>query len=125
MLVPANVIDVRPVLSFKPAPAVFVTLDGKRCGARQTLMVFTAEGSCNTRGAASRNGAELSTDIRWRVDQHLTVGAVAAEFLFGPAIQQAQENVTILVLFGTVLDGPGYSATIPIQNIVLSPTSTS
>ena len=47
-------------------------------------------------------GSELSADIRWRVNQHLTMGAIAAEFLAGPAIQEAVgKTVSFFVLFGT------------------------
>jgi hypothetical protein len=53
-------------------------------------------------GTGSRIGTELSADVRWRVDQHLSVGAIAAEFLAGPAVRHALgKNVTFMVLFGT------------------------
>ena len=49
-----------------------------------------------------RIGTELSADVRWRVDRHLLVGAIAATFLAGPAIQQAVgKTVDFFVLFGT------------------------
>jgi hypothetical protein len=51
---------------------------------------------------SARIGTELSADIRWRVNQHLLLGAIAAEFLSGPAITEALgKSVTFFVLFAT------------------------
>jgi hypothetical protein len=49
-----------------------------------------------------RIGAELSADVRRRVNQHLLAGAIAAQFIAGPAVQEALgKTVTFFVLFGT------------------------
>jgi hypothetical protein len=56
--------------------------------------------TANTGG--SRIGGELSADVRWRIDQHLQVGAIAAEFFSGPAVTEALgKSVTFVVLFAT------------------------
>ena len=45
-------------------------------------------------------GTELSADIRWRIDQHLVLGAIFAEFFAGPAVQEALgKSVTFFALF--------------------------
>ena len=106
LLVPANVYDVRPVLSFKPAPDVLATFGwdtlwraSNTDGLYGSAMVQYAN---TNKVSSSRVGTELSADVRWRVDQHLIVGVIAAEFLSGPAVQEALgKNVTFLVLFGT------------------------
>lgn len=106
LLVPANVYDVRPVVAFRPAPDVTATFGwdtlwraSRTDGLYSSGMVQYAN---TNKVSGARIGTELSADIRWRVDQHLQVGAIAAEFLSGPAVQQALgKNVTFLVLFGT------------------------
>lgn len=95
MLVPANVRDVRPTLTVNPAKNVQVVLgydmlwrdstaDGLY-GSGETL--FTGTSAKNVTGA--RIGEESSFDIRWRVDQHLSVGAIAAHMTAGPALAEA------------------------------------
>ncbi len=106
LLVPANVIDIRPVVSFKPLPSVTATFGwdtlwraSKTDGLYGSGLVQYAN---TNKGTSDRIGTELSADVRWRVDQHLTFGAIAAQFIAGPAIQQALgKSVTFLVLFGT------------------------
>ena len=39
-------------------------------------------------GTGNHIGTELSADVRWRVDPHLTISAIAARFLAGPAVRQ-------------------------------------
>jgi hypothetical protein len=106
MLVPANVVDVRPVVSLHPTPdllAVFGWDTLWRASMTDGLygsgMVQYA-GTSTTHG--SRVGTELSADIRWRIDQHLQVGAIAAEFFSAPAVTEALgKSVTFCVLFAT------------------------
>ena len=106
MLVPANVYDVRPVLSLKPAPDVTATFGWDtlwRASNSDGLYGSGLVQYANTnKVSGARVGTELSADIRWRVDRHLIVGAIAAQFLSGPAVQEALgKNVTFFVLFGT------------------------
>ena len=106
LLVPANVIDVRPVLSVRPSPAVLATFGWDtlwRASMTDGLYGSALVQYANTSGhTGSRIGTELSADVRWRIDQHLTLGAIAAEFLAGPAIRQALgKSVTFTVLFAT------------------------
>ena len=106
MLVPANVVDVRPVLSFRPTPDVLAVFGWDTLwrasmtdGLYGSGMVQYA-GTSTTHG--SRVGTELSADIRWRIDQHLQVGAIAAEFFSAPAVTEALgKSVTFFVLFAT------------------------
>jgi len=47
-------------------------------------------------------GTELSADVRWRIDRHLVLGAIFAEFFAGPAVQEALgKSVTYFALFAT------------------------
>ena len=104
MLVPANVFDVRPVLSFRPVPAVLATFGwdtlwraSSSDGLYGSAMV---EYAGTNKVSGSRVGTELSADVRWRINQHLLLGAIAAEFLSGPAVQEALgKSVTYFVLF--------------------------
>lgn len=106
LLVPANIYDVRPVLSFKPVPDVLATFGwdtlwrvSSADGLYGSAMVEYANTSKVT---GSRVGTELSADVRWRIDRHLALGAIAAEFLSGPAVQEALgKNVTFFALFAT------------------------
>lgn len=106
LLVPANVYDIRPVVSFKPDPSVLVSFGwdtlwraSRADGLYGSGMVQYAN---TNKVSGSRIGTELSADIRWRVDQHLALGAIAAEFLSGPAVQEALgKTVTFFVLFAT------------------------
>jgi hypothetical protein len=106
LLVPANIYDIRPVLSVKPTPvvtAVFgwdtlwrTSLHDGLYGSAETLF----PGTNKTTG--SRVGTELSADVRWRLDRHLTLGAIFAELFAGPAITEAGgKSVSYFVLFGT------------------------
>ena len=106
LLVPANVIDVRPVVSFKPIPSVTATFGWDTLWRASNTDGLYGSGLvqyANTnKGTSDRIGTELSADIRWRVDRHLTIGAIAAQFMAGPAVQQALgKSVTFLVVFGT------------------------
>jgi alginate export protein len=104
LLVPANVYDVRPVLSFKPQPNVMATFGWDslwRASSSDGLYGSGMVEYANTnKVSSSRIGTELSADVRWRIDQHLLLGAIAAEFISGPAVQEAfGKNVTFFVLF--------------------------
>ena len=105
LLVPANAMDIRPVVSFKPVPSVTATLGWDTLWRASNTDGLYGSGLVqypNTnRGTGNRIGTELSSDVRWRVDRHLTMGAIAAHFLAGPAVQQALgKSVTFLALFG-------------------------
>jgi hypothetical protein len=106
MLVPANVYDVRPVLSFKPVKDVTATFGWDSLWRAATSDGLYGSGlveyTNTNKATCNRVGTELSVDVRWRVDQHLLLGAIAAEFLSGPAVQQALgKNVAFFVLFAT------------------------
>jgi hypothetical protein len=106
LLVPANVMDVRPVLSFVPVPDVTATLGWDSLWRASDTDGLYGSGMVMYPGtnkvSGMRIGTELSADVRWRVERHLLVGAIAAEFLAGPAIQEAVgKSVSFFVLFGT------------------------
>lgn len=106
LLVPANVIDVRPVLSFRPVEDVTATFRWDtlwRASATDGPYGSGMVQYANTaKPGGARIGTELSADVRWRVNQHLLPGAIAAEFLPGPAITEALgRSVTFFVLFAT------------------------
>jgi hypothetical protein len=106
LLVPANVIDVRPVLSFVPAEDVTATFGWDSLWRASTSDGLYGSGMVQYAGTnktgSIRVGTELSADIRWRVDEHLLLGAIAAEFFSGPAVREALgKNVSFFVLFGT------------------------
>jgi hypothetical protein len=106
LLVPANVIDVRPVLTVRPIENVMVVFGWDSLWRASTTDGLYGSGMveyANTSKVTGRRiGTELTVDVRWRIDQHLQVGAIAAEFLSGPAVQEALgKTVTYGVLFGT------------------------
>jgi hypothetical protein len=106
LLVPANVIDVRPVLSFVPVEDVTATFGWDTLWRASDTDGLYGSGMvqyANTnKNGSMRVGTELSADVRWRVNQHLLVGAIAAEFMAGPAIQEALgKSVSFFVLFAT------------------------
>ncbi len=106
LLVPANVIDVRPTVTVRPLPDVTVTLGWDTLWRASNTDGLYGSGLVQypgtNGGTGSRIGTELSADIRWRVDPHLTVSVLAARFLAGPAVRQALgKSVTFLVLSGT------------------------
>lgn len=106
LLVPANVIDVRPVVSFVPVPDVTATFGWDSLWRASGTDGLYGNGMVLYPGtnkvSAARIGSELSADVRWRVDPHLLVGAIAARFLAGPAIQQAVgKTVGFYVMFAT------------------------
>jgi hypothetical protein len=106
LLVPANVIDVRPVLSFVPVEDVTATFGWDtlwRASGTDGLYGSGMVEYTNTNKPGGKGvGTELSADVRWRVNEHLLLGAIAAEFLAGPAVREAfGKNVSFFVLFGT------------------------
>lgn len=106
MLVPANIYDVQPKLSVRPDPDVLATFGWDtlwRASASDGLYGSGMSEYANTNKVpGSRVGTELFGDIRWRIDQHLLLGAIAAEFMSGPAVQEALgKTVRFLVLFAT------------------------
>lgn len=93
-LVPANVKDIRAVLSFAPAKNVEVVLGWDnlwRVSATDGLygsgMVEYANSSTVS---GMKVGTETTIDTRWQVDSHLSFGAIAAYFAAGPAITQTR-----------------------------------
>jgi hypothetical protein len=106
LLVPANVTDVRPVLGFSPAPGVSATLGWDTLWRASATDGLYGSGMVQYAGTSKatgmRIGTELSADVRWRIDRHLSVGAIAAELLAGPAITQAGgKSVVFLAAFAT------------------------
>jgi hypothetical protein len=106
LLVPANVVDVRPVVSFMPVEDVTATFGWDtlwRASTTDGLYGSAMVQYANTnKNGSSRVGTELSADVRWRVNQHLLLGAIAAEFMAGPAVQEALgKSVAFFVLFAT------------------------
>lgn len=98
-LVPANVKDFRAVFSFDPLKDVQVVLGWDKLWRASTtdglygsgLVMYTGTNAANVTG--SRVGDELTVDARWQVDQHLSMGAIAAHFDVGPALSQARPAV--------------------------------
>ena len=89
-LVPANVKDIRALLSFAPVKDVEVILGWDnlwRVSSTDSLYGSGMVAYANTSAApGSKVGTETSVDARWQVDQHLSVGAIAAHFAAGSAI---------------------------------------
>jgi hypothetical protein len=106
LLVPANVYDIRPVVSFKPAKDVLAVFGWDTLWRASTTDGLYGSGMSEYPGTAKvtgrRVGTELSADVRWRLNQHLLVGAIFAEFLSGPAVTEALgKTVSYFVLFAT------------------------
>ncbi len=104
LLVPANVKDVRPVFSVEPVKDVQAVFGWDTLWRASTTDGLYGSGMsefANTsKATGSRVGTELSVDARWRIDQHLQVGAIAAELYAGPALQEALgKNMTYLVAY--------------------------
>jgi hypothetical protein len=87
--------DIRPVLTLDPVKNVqFVfgydmlwrasTTDGLY-GSGMTLFA----GTSGAKVTGSRIGEETSFDIRWHVDPHLSLGAIASYMTAGPALAEA------------------------------------
>ena len=106
LLVPANVIDARPVLSVRPNEAVIATFGWDTLWRASATDGLYGSGMAlypgtNKHGGMSA-GTELSADVRWRIDQHLQLGAIAAQFMSGPSITEALgKTVSFYVLFAT------------------------
>ena len=98
-LVPANVKDFRAVFSFDPVKDVQVVLGWDNLWRASTtdglygsgLVMYTGSNASTVTGA--KVGDELTVDARWQVDQHLSVGAIAAHFDVGPALSQTRPAV--------------------------------
>lgn len=106
MLVPANIYDVQPTLTLRPNPSVLATFGWDtlwRASASDGLYGSALVEYANTnKVTGARVGSEMFADIRWRIDRHVVLGAIAAEFLSGPAVKEALgKNVTYCVLFAT------------------------
>ncbi len=95
LLVPTNVKDVRPVLEFNPRNDVAVVLGYDMMWRASTTDGLYGSGLIQYTGTASPKvtgayiGTEISADVRWQVDQHLQLGAIATEIRVGPAATQA------------------------------------
>lgn len=106
LLVPSNVHDVRPVVSFKPVHDVTVVAGFDSLWRTSTHDALYGNGMVAYPGTAKARGgwvgSETSLDIRWRPDQHLTFGLIYAYFAAGPALTNAHGNdVNYGVLFAT------------------------
>ena len=106
LLVPSNVRDVRPTLTFKPMTDVTVvaawdtlwrsSIHDSLYGSGMVAYAGTATAT------AARIGNEASLDIRWRPGRHLTFGLIYSYFLVGPAVAEAHgKDVNYGVLFAT------------------------
>jgi hypothetical protein len=95
MLVPANVRDLRPTLTFNPVKSVQVVLGYDMLWRASTADGLYGSGEALFAGTSAKSvtgariGEESSFDIRWRVDPHLSVGAIAAHMTAGPALAEA------------------------------------
>jgi hypothetical protein len=93
LFVPSNLKDVRPVFSFEPVKNVQATFGWDSFWRASTTDGLYGSGLveyANTyKATSSWVGTELTTDVRWRIDQHWQVGAVVADFLAGSAVEQA------------------------------------
>ena len=106
MLVPANVYDVQPKLSFHPNPDMLATFGWDNLWRASTSDGLYGSGMseyANTnKVTGSRVGTELFADVRWRIDRYLVLGAIAAELISGPAVEEALgKSVRYFVLFAT------------------------
>lgn len=106
MLVPANIYDIRPVVSFRPNGAVLATFGWDNLWRASSSDGLYGSGMTEYAGTNKVTGmfvgSELSADVRWRIDRHLQLGAIAAEFMSGPAIREAVgKNVSFFVLYAT------------------------
>ena len=106
LLVPANVYDIRPVLNLKPTPNVLAVFGWDNLWRASTTDGLYGSGMTEYPGTNKvtgvRVGTELSADIRWRLNEHLLLGAIFAEFFSGGAVTEALgKNVTFFALFAT------------------------
>ena len=106
LLVPSNVHDVRPVVSFKPLPDVTAVLGYDMLWRTSTHDALYGSGMVpyagTAKATAARVGSETSLDVRWRPDEHLTFGLIYAYFDAGPALTEAHgKDVNYGVLFAT------------------------
>jgi hypothetical protein len=106
LLVPANVYDIRPVLSVRPTPNVLAVFGWDNLWRASTTDGLYGSGMTEYPGTNKttgvRVGTELSADVRWRLNEHLLVGAIFAEFFSGGAVTEALgKNVSFFVLFAT------------------------
>ena len=106
LLVPSNIHDVRPLIGLRPLPGVTVVAGWDTLWRSSTRDALYGNGLVPYPGTAAatsaRVGSEVSLDIRWRADQHLTLGTILAQLLAGPALTEAKgKDVTYVVLFAT------------------------
>jgi hypothetical protein len=106
LLVPANVTNIRPVVSFKPLPDVTAVLGYDTLWRTSTHDYLYGSGMVpyprTNRPDAKFVGHEPSVDVRWRPDEHLTIAAIYATFLAGPAVTNAGgKTVDYFAMFAT------------------------
>ena len=104
LFVPSNLKDVRPVFSFEPVKDVQATFGWDSFWRASTTDGLYGSGLveyANTYKATSLwVGTELTTDVRWKIDQHWQVGTVFADFIAGPAVTQALgKNVKFVMAY--------------------------
>lgn len=106
LLVPSNVKDVRPVLQLNPLDNVLIVLGYDVFWRASTVDGLYGSGLTlytGTNGAKvtdDRIGSEISADVRWQIDQHLQIGAIAAQMHANAAVTDAfGKNVNFLVGF--------------------------
>jgi hypothetical protein len=104
LLVPSNIKDIRPVFTFRPAENVEVVLGLdwlRRASMTDGLygsgfVMFAGTNKVN----GMRIGTEPSIDVRWQYNEHLQFGAILADLIAGPALEQVTgKNMIFGVLF--------------------------
>ena len=93
-LVPANVKDFRALLAFAPVKDVEVVLGWDNLWRVSSTDGLYGSGMSQYANSNSvpgmKVGTETTADVRWQVDQHLSVGAIAAIFSAGSAIKETR-----------------------------------
>lgn len=93
LLVPANIYDYRPTITFTPIENVEVVAGWDFLWRKTNKDGLYSSGQVlitNTNKVkANRIGDEASLDVRWRLSEHLVLGAIYARFNAGPTITQA------------------------------------
>ncbi len=106
LLVPSNVIEMRPTVTFAPVTDVSVVVGWAFLWRKSLRDGLYSSGQVLIAGTnkvtAGRIGNEASLDARWRFNEHLTFGASYARFNVGPALTEVHaKNVDFGVGFAT------------------------
>jgi hypothetical protein len=106
LLVPSNLYDLRPTVTFSPIEDVSVVVGWDVLWRKSARDGLYSSGQVLITGTnkspGSRVGNEASFDARWRVDDHLTLGGIYAHFNAGPVLKSAGgRDVDFMVGFAT------------------------